>query len=196
MRLLATAAAAVLTIGLTACNQSETSVSNNVAGTPDGGVDEPGVANMADNVVGATSAGAEAYVTAAAASDMFEIETSKLAQQKGQSGAVKSYAKMMIDEHTKSSTELKAAVQGISPAPAIPTVLPADKQTKVDALKTLSGAAFDRQYLADQQAGHQETLAKVNSFLASAQSGPLKDHASKTTGVVQKHLNELQKINK
>jgi hypothetical protein len=34
----------------------------------------------------------------------------------------------------------------------------------------------------------------VNSYLAAAPAGPLKDHASKVTGVVQKHLNSLENI--
>jgi putative membrane protein len=70
----------------------------------------------------------------------------------------------------------------------------AGKQAKVDALRALSGAEFDRQYRADQEAGHKETLAKVNDYLAAAPAGPLKDHAAKVTGVVQKHLQSLGKI--
>jgi putative membrane protein len=123
---------------------------------------------------------------------MFEIETSKLALYKATMPSVKTYAQMMIDEHTKSTAELKPAAQAAGIP--VPAALPADKQAKVDALRGLSGAEFDRQYLADQRSGHQETLAKVNSYLASAAAGPLKDHASKVTGVVQKHLNSLEKI--
>jgi putative membrane protein len=106
--------------------------------------------------------------------------------------SVKTYAEMMIEEHTKSSNELKAAAQAAGIP--LPTALPADKQAKISALSGLTGAAFDRQYLADQRSGHQETLTKVNQYLAGAPAGPLKDHASKLTGVVQKHLNALGRI--
>ncbi len=34
----------------------------------------------------------------------------------------------------------------------------------------------------------------MNAYLAAAPAGPLKDHAAKVTGVVQKHLNSLEKI--
>lgn len=187
------AATAVAALSLSACKQQGTSISNNQT---QGMTDEAAIDNSmaADGNMGAAANASadQTYVQNAAASDMFEIETSKLALEKAAKPSVKTYAQMMIDEHTKSSTELKAAAgqAGV----AVPAALPADKQAKVDALRGLNGAEFDRQYLADQRAGHQDTLAKVNTYLAAAPAGSLKDHASKLTGVVQKHLNSLEKI--
>lgn len=184
---------AVGTLALSACKQEGTSISNNQT---QGMTDEAMVENsadVADNLGDAAAASADqTYVQNAAASDMFEIETSRLALEKAATPSIKTYAQMMIDEHTKSTNELKPAAQaaGIT----VPAALPADKQAKVDALRGLSGAEFDRQYLADQRSGHQETLTKVNAYVASAPAGPLKDHAAKVTGVVQKHLNSLEKI--
>src|ERR1700716_202152 len=51
------------------------------------------------------------FVKEVAISDMFEIESSKLAQQKG-SSPTKSFADRMILDHTKTSMELKSLVQG------------------------------------------------------------------------------------
>jgi putative membrane protein len=187
------AAAAVAALALSACKQPVTSISNNQT---QGQTDEAPVDNSltATGNMGteATASADMAYVQNAATSDMFEIQTSLLALEKAAMPSIKTYAQMMIDEHGKSSAELKAAAgQAGIPTPA---ALPADKQAKVNALRSLSGAEFDRQYLADQRSGHQETLAKVNAYLAAAPAGPLKDHASKLTGVVQKHLNSLEKI--
>ena len=184
---------AVGALALSACKQQGTSISNNQT---QGQTDEAMVdnsANAAGNMgVAANASADQAYVQNAAASDAFEIQTSKLALDKATLPSIKTYAQMMIDEHTKSSTELKAAA-GQAGIP-VPAALPADKQAKVDALRGLSGTEFDRQYFADQRSGHQETLAKVNGYLAAAPAGSLKDHASKLTGVVQKHLNSLEKI--
>jgi putative membrane protein len=184
-------AAALGMLALSACKQEGTSVSNNQT---QGQTDEAIVENLGTaNVSGAAgSVMDQTYVQNAAASDLFEIETSRLALERATLPSIKTYAQAMIDEHGKSSTELKAAASqaGI----AVPAALAPDKQAKIAALRGLSGAAFDRQYLADQQASHQETLAKVNEYLSSAQPGPLKDHASKLTGVVQQHLNGLEKI--
>jgi putative membrane protein len=192
-KLLTAVAVAVGALSLSACKQEGTSISNNQT---QGMTDEAMVENSATGAgnmgMAANSSADMTYIQNAAASDMFEIETSRLALEKAAMPSVKTYAQMMIDEHTKSSNELKAAAgQANMPVPA---ALPSDKQAKVDALRGLSGAEFDRQYLADQRSGHQETLAKVNAYLAAAPAGPLKDHASKVTGVVQKHLNSLEKI--
>jgi putative membrane protein len=51
------------------------------------------------------------FVKEVAVSDMFEIESSKLAQQKG-NPPTKSFAEHMIMDHTKTSMELKSLVQG------------------------------------------------------------------------------------
>jgi putative membrane protein len=186
-------AAAVGALSLSACKQEGTSISNNqTQGQTDEAMVDNSIASDGNMGMAANASADRAYVENAAASDMFEIETSKLALDKADKPSVKTYAEMMIDEHTKSTTELKAAAgqAGIQ----VPAALPADKQAKLDSLRGLTGAEFDRQYLADQRSGHQETLAKVNAYLAAAPAGALKDHASKMTGVVQKHLNSLEKI--
>jgi putative membrane protein len=179
-------------LALTACKESGTSISNNQT---QGQTDEAPIDNMATgNTAGGDVAAAadRTYVENAAASDMFEIESSKLALQKAMLPSLKTFAQMMVDEHGKSTAELKNAAQaaGIT----VPTALPADMAAKVSALGALSGSAFDKKYLADQRAGHREALAKVNAYISAAPAGPLKDHASKATGVIQKHLNALDKI--
>ena len=180
-------------LALSACKQSGTTVSNNqTQGMTDEAVIDNSAAMDSNMGMAANTSADQAYVQNAAASDMFEIESSRLALDKATVPALKTYAQMMIDEHTKSTNELKPAAQAAG-IPG-PSALPADKQAKIDTLGRLSGAEFDRQYLADQRSGHQETLAKVNSYLAAAPAGPLKDHAAKVTGVVQKHLNSLEKI--
>jgi putative membrane protein len=193
IRMVTLAAASALVLGTAACKESGTSVSNNVVGSPEEFPDEPGVANLGDNAVAGAQASAspEAAVSTLAASDLFEIESARLAQQKGQSSDVKGLADMIEEEHAKASNELKAILAESNPPVAPPTALPTDLQARLDTLKGLSGAEFDKRWLAEQQASHQETLAKTNAFLAVAQPGPLKDHASKATGMVQKHLNEL-----
>lgn len=182
-------------LALSACKQPTTSISNNVTQgqTDEAPVENLGMAGPGDgNMAGAVTPADQAYVQNAAMSDLFEIETSRLALEKATLPSIKTYAQMMIDEHGQSSEELKAAAQAAGVP--VPAALPADKLAKVEALRRLQGAEFDRQYLADQRSAHQETLAKVNAYLAAGTPGPLRDHASKLTGVVQKHLTVLGRI--
>src|SRR3954471_22933337 len=53
----------------------------------------------------------EDFVKEAAMSDMLEIEAAKIAQQKGNADE-KKFAKQMITDHTKTSSELKGLVSG------------------------------------------------------------------------------------
>ena len=52
-----------------------------------------------------------AYVEMAAASDMFEIQSSQLARSRAQNPAIREFAQMMIDHHTQTTQQLRAAAQ-------------------------------------------------------------------------------------
>src|SRR5262245_53879129 len=57
-----------------------------------------------------------------ASANVFAIQSSELAQDRAQSGEVKSFAKQMIEDHTKLGQELAAAAQAanIPPPPEQP----------------------------------------------------------------------------
>ena len=60
----------------------------------------------------------EDFIKEAAMSDMLEIESAKIAQQKG-NAEDKKFAAMMVTDHTKTSTELKEMVPS-DMKPAVP----------------------------------------------------------------------------
>src|SRR5437762_12549359 len=62
------------------------------------------------------------FVKEVALSDMFEIEASKLAQQKG-NAAEKTFASQMVTDHTRTSTELKGLVSSGKLKAELPTAL-------------------------------------------------------------------------
>ena len=196
-RLMTMAAVGALAIGLGACNNQAVPANESMNVT-----DEPGVANMGatdtamtGNAASATDPTSDAgFATAAAASDAFEIQSSQKALATTKTPAVKAYAQMMIDEHTKSTADLKTLASTMNPAMTLPTTLPAEQQTLLSSLDGKTGKDFDRAYLAAQKTGHQGTLTKVNAFVAAAKPGALKDFASKMSGVVQRHLSMVDTI--
>ena len=129
------------------------------------------------------------FANAAAASDVFEIETSKLALANGSSASVKSYARKMIDAHTASTAKLKTTAAGMAPAMTPNPALDAEQQQKLDQLRALNGAAFDRAYAADQAAGHQRTLDTLKAYAASGDAPQLKAFANELIPIVTAHLN-------
>jgi putative membrane protein len=196
-----TAGAALL--ALTACGQSgtaesdgatnDTAMMNDPAMMNDGGMNDV-AANSGDPAAASTTAAG--FVPAVAASDMFEIETGQLASQKATDPGIKSFGQMLVTDHRKSSTELKAAAAKASPAVTPPTTLPADKRAKVDALKAASGAEFDRLFVEQQIEAHTMASNILGGYASGGESEPLKAFAAKTRPVVQAHLEKLNGMKK
>jgi putative membrane protein len=151
--------------------------------------------NMADPA-GMTMPDAATFTNAAAASDAFELESSKLAQAKGSSQAVKDFAAEMIKAHTDSTAKLKTAAAAAQPAITPDPALNPNQQAKLDALKALSGDAFDKQYAADQVAQHDETLGALQSYASGGNVPSLKSFAAATAPVVSHHLSMARDLTK
>ena len=83
-----------------------------------------------------------------------EVALAKIAVSKSQNGNVKTFANMMVKDHTDALSKLHA-VQGVSPV----DVKPNDAgQSNVDRISKLSGIEFDREYIRTVIFGHQELL--------------------------------------
>lgn len=128
---------------------------------------------------------AQGFANAAAASDKFEIESSKLASSSAKSTAVKSFATKMISAHTESTAKLKATKSGVTPD----DTLSAEQQSTLDSLKGKTGADFDTAYAAAQVDGHQRTLDALKSYSTSGDNATLKSFASGMIPTVTAHLN-------
>lgn len=152
--------------------------------------DEQPVAEASPDVAVSPAASAgQQFVDAAAASDTFEIESSKLAATQAQSAKVKKFAEEMIKAHTASTAKLKTAAAAASPAlTPVPQLSPAQQQT-LDTLKSSTGAAFDRAYAKAQVDAHQATLDALKAYSASGEVPSLKTFAGELVPTVTAHLN-------
>jgi putative membrane protein len=132
---------------------------------------------------------AQGFVNGAAASDKFEIESSRLAATSGSSAAVKKFATQMISAHTASTAKLKSTLAGMSPTMTPDDTLTADQQTKLDSLKGLKGTAFDSAYASAQTEAHQAALDALKNYAASGDNPQLKTFANGLIPTVTAHLN-------
>jgi putative membrane protein len=140
------------------------------------------------------ASGGQAFVNMAAASDAFEIETSKLAATNGASAAVKKFAAQMITAHEGSTAKLKSLTATLSPALAPDPKLSAEQQQKLADLKSKQGADFDAAYAAGQVAGHQQTLDMLKGYAATGDVPQLKTFASGMVPTVAAHLNMAKSL--
>lgn len=175
-----------------ACGQTPTTdaPADNVVVAPDMTLDN-GADNMATAPEAATPMTGQQFADAAAASDMFELESAKLAQQKGQSAAVKEFAAMMVKDHTNSTAKLQAAAGQADPAVTPRPALNPEQTANLEALRAASGAEFDVHYKQQQVAAHQKALAMLQGYSANGDVPSLKAFAGETAPVVEAHLKQI-----
>lgn len=134
------------------------------------------------------------YVNRVAISDKYEIEAGKLAVQKAQSEQTRAFGQMMIDDHTKSSQDMKAVMAKMSPAATPPSRLDAEHQGMIDRLKSASGAAFDREYQNQQMMAHRKALALHEGYGANGDNADLKAFAQTVVPVIRKHHEQVNSM--
>lgn len=137
---------------------------------------------------------ADAYVAGAATGDLYEIESSRLALERSQSAEVKKFAQQMVTDHTATTAALKAALaqSGLSLTP--PAALDARRQGMLDNLRAASAADFDRVYLDQQTAAHQEALTLHSSYAEDGDNDALKKLAATTAPKVQHHFDMVKQL--
>jgi putative membrane protein len=128
------------------------------------------------------------FANAAAASDNFEIETSKLALANAQSAAIKTFAQKMIDAHKASTAKLQKAAGSVAPAITPDMTLAPDQQQSLDQLRAKRGADFDQSYANLQVDAHQRTLDALKTYAAKGDQPPLNTFANEMVPIVNEHL--------
>lgn len=137
---------------------------------------------------------ATGYAMNAALSDMFEIESSRVAAEKAKSQAVKEYAQMMIKEHTATTAQLKSTLQQAGIAMTPPTALDQRRQEMITELRNASADNFDTLYLDQQTAAHQEALDLHRGFAENGDNAQLKQLAGTVAPKVQQHLDMAKRL--
>ena len=133
-----------------------------------------------------TPSNASGYVQMAASSDMYEIQSSQLAASRAQNTQMRSFANMMIRDHTNTTQQLTAAASaaGITPPMAM---LPMHAQM-VERLQARTGADFDREYARQQRMAHQQAVALHSNYAARGDTPALRAVASAAVPIVTQHL--------
>ncbi|TEW65744.1 DUF4142 domain-containing protein [Mucilaginibacter phyllosphaerae] len=122
---------------------------------------------------------------------MTEVNSGKLATQKGKSNEVKKFGAQMITDHTKANTELKSIVAAKNwniPEPS-PTLVAPDAM-----LTTSKGADFDRSYVNMMVKDHKKTVMLFEHAAQTLPDPDLKAFAAKTLPILRQHYTAIQQI--
>src|SRR5438132_8960294 len=145
-----------------------------------------------NSTLGITPATAD-FVKEAAISDMFEIQSSQLAQERG-NAAEKPFAAMMIKDHQKSSEDIKAMISSGDVKAELPTALDSSHQSALDKLKSFKGSDFSSRYDSDQVSGHKDAVSLFERYARGGENTKLKEWADKTLPAIRHHLEMAQDL--
>lgn len=133
--------------------------------------------------------------------NQMEIDLNKVAAKKATSDGAKSYANMLVKDHTENDKALMALAK--KTGQKIPAEKPAsdvEKQEKAETkkmaakLKTMKGADFERQFLQMMVTGHETELSKIDANIAKVENAELAESLKATKPVLQHHADEARSL--
>lgn len=137
----------------------------------------------------------EDFVREVSSSDVFEIESSKLALERGDD-ATKAFAQQMVTDHQKTSTELKQLVESGEVKATLDGKTSSAHQDMLDDLKKLQSAEFIEQYKEDQVSVHEDAVDLFQRYSESGENPALKAWAAKILPALQHHLKAAEDLEK
>jgi putative membrane protein len=195
----AAVALAVASLGLAACGDRDRSAdasggrtaTNNSASTGATTASAPSSSVTSTSNSTTIAAADRNFILTAASNDMLEVEASRLALDRTQNAAVRTFAQHMVDEHTKTTDKLRsiASNAGFNETLAMNSMHSAD----LERLRALNGAEFDREYAAQiGVAAHQMAVAQFEAAERDLGDAQLKRFASETLPHLREHLQQAQ----
>lgn len=133
----------------------------------------------------------KAWAEMAAISDMTEITLAKAAQEKAQSEQIKQHAAKMIEDHSKTTAELKAWAK--SNDVDLDAKMPAPKAAMVKEITSKSGAEFEKAYIEHEIAGHRHAVTHFRNGSEFNKNPELKGFAAKYLPIIEGHLAMVDK---
>ncbi|BCG96716.1 DUF4142 domain-containing protein [Mesorhizobium sp. 131-2-1] len=134
---------------------------------------------------------AQDFVDKAAAGGMFEVDSSKIAEDKAKDQSVKDFAQKMIDDHGAANAKLEtiAGEQQLK----LPTQLDAKHKSDLDALQN-SKDPIDGSYVQMQRDAHSDAVKLFESYAKDGDNAQLKTFAQETVPTLKMHQEMVEKI--
>jgi len=126
------------------------------------------------------------FMTMAAYANHNEIDFAEMALTKATADTVKTFAHMMIAEHTKAMNELDSIANQFSYT--LPDTIDSLHAVKKTDLMAKSGYSFDTAYINGQVIDHQATISLFQNEASQGNNVSVKNWANKTLPSLQTHL--------
>ena len=154
------------------------------------------VAGLLVTVAGAALANADAmdlkFAKMAAQGGIFEVKSSQIALQKTHNKQVMNVARRMIKDHSAANAELKTVAQDNNMT--LPTETDPMHKAVIAKLSGLSGAAFDKAYMASQEKAHTQTVELLEKEISMGKNAGLTAFASKNLPNIEDHTRMIYQV--
>lgn len=124
--------------------------------------------------------------------NLAEIEIGKLAQTKSTNPEVVKFGKMLVDDHTKSASEVSALATAKNFT--LPTSITEDGKEEYSKLSEKSGTDFDKKFIDMMIDGHQKAIDTLREASEEAEDEDIKLWASKSIAGFTAHLEHAKRI--
>ena len=132
------------------------------------------------------------FMHKAAIGGMMEVELGRLAQQQAENSAVKEFGAMMVKDHTKANTELKAIAT--EKRVTLPNSYPADIKQHMDEMSKMTPKDFDKHYMKMMVEDHAKDI-NLFKMAAKDNDATISAFATKTLPVLEGHQKRAKEIN-
>ncbi len=133
------------------------------------------------------------YVRMAAASNLFEIQSSQIAMQKSRRPQTRRFAQMLTMHHRQTTQQLNRAARAAGVNVPAPTLLPMQAQMIRD-LRRANPRNFDQLFFQQQVTAHQMALDLHQNYARSGDAPALKRTARAAVPIIQQHLDRARQL--
>jgi putative membrane protein len=126
------------------------------------------------------------FLQKAAEGGTAEVQMGKLALERASAADVKAFAQKMVEDHTQLNDQMAPLAE--SKGVALPRKMDKANKAEYDKLATLSGEAFDKEYLAYMVKDHHEDLREFRMAATSTNDPELKVALDKAAKIVREHM--------
>jgi putative membrane protein len=132
------------------------------------------------------------YLVYATEVNLYQIEVGKLALQKALNADVKDFARMLIDDHTKSLEELKVLAN--KKALTMPTTIPEEMTSDLEMLKGKATVDFDKEFINMMADDHENAVDKMTEIAQKIKDSDFKLWASRQIDSFITHRDKAKKL--
>ena len=140
----------------------------------------------------AVSAADKSFVAMVSQGGMFEVALGQVAAEQGSTQDIKDQGSTEAHDHDLVGSKLKTIATDAQMD--FPSGLNAEFQKKLDGLKSLSGPAFDKAYLAAMVDIHGKDGAAFAKEATGGTNPQLRAFAAETHRIVERHIGELKAL--